>query len=292
MLLTIALRARQKFVLPEIVALVGTMIAIAITALTIRRFGIVAAAIGTLVRSVLVFATLFVLAGRPRPALRGVFRHTAAWLRIRPLLMSSVVSKSGPLVDRFLGSFAPPGGLTTLNLALVGMTSLASVLERSLCTVPMTSLGLLAKARDIQGMRKIYRKCLRQTALAACAAFLALAAIYPFWTGLAYSLLSLGESAASDVWLFCALLVLFLVPASAGTVFTYSFYAFGDTPTPARVGITGFLLSIPLKAVGFHLYGITGVVLGILVHYLGNLAVLVWLLERRFRREEALQASL
>jgi putative peptidoglycan lipid II flippase len=285
MLFTIAMRARGIFALPEIVTLVGHLIAIVFTVLSIRRFGVIAAAWGSLLRAVLVGATLFILSGRAWPALRGVFSNVDAWRRIRPLLLGSTISKSGPLVDRFFGALAPDGGLTTLNLALTGMTALASVLERSLCTVPMTSLGLLAKARDFEGMRKTYRQCLRRAGLAALATLAALLALYPFWTELAHSLLSLSEESAHDIWLFCALLVGFLVPASAGTAVTYSFYALPDTTTPARIGTIGFLASIALKAAGFYYLGITGIVLSILAHYLGNLLILIWLLERRLRRE-------
>jgi putative peptidoglycan lipid II flippase len=286
-LFTAALRARQRYVLPEVVVLSGNALAIVIALLLIPAMGVIAAAWAYLLRSAAVAATLFVLSGRVLPAPVAAWRDAESWRRLRPLMTGLTVSKSGPLVDRFFGSLAPAGGLTTLNLALMGMTALASVLERAFCTVHITSLASLANARDFAGMRRIYRQCLKRAALAACVVLLALLILLPVWSPLAKAVLGLEPHAANQIWWFCLLLVVFLVPASAGTAITFSFYAFNDTSTPARVGTIGFLISIVLKAAGFFFFGLTGIVLSIVIYYAGSLAVQWWLIERRLVRETA-----
>lgn len=281
-----AMRARRSFVLPEAIATIGSVLAVVLTALSVRHAGVIAAAWASLARSIFVSIALFVLSGRALPSVRQALRDVGAWKRMNPLLMSSTVAKSGPLVDRFLGSLAPPGGLTTFNLALMGMTALSSVLERSLATVATTSIGRIVRQNDFDGVRQTYRRCLKRATWAALAVLAALIVLHPFWPQLTSATIGLSGASAIDIWWYCVLLTAFLVPASAGSAITFSFYAFGDTKTPARVATISFLLSIGLKAVGFHLLGIIGIVMGILLHYLGNLAVLCWLLERRLRREQ------
>jgi putative peptidoglycan lipid II flippase len=286
-LFTIALRAQHRFKFPEAVTVVGGLLAIGITLLGIRQIGIAAAAVGSLARSVFIAGVLFVSSGRALPAVSAGWRDLDAWRRIRPLFASLTISKAGPLVDRFFGALVPAGGLTTLNLSLTGMTALSSVMERALCTVPITSLSHLALRRDFDGMRRTYRRCLRLAALAAAAVLLVLLALLPVWTEAAHLTLGLARPAAMQMWWLCALLVAFLVPASSGPALTYSFYALSDTTTPARVGIIGFLVSIVLKAAGFYLFGLTGIVISIVVHYVGSISALCWLLERRLRHEAA-----
>jgi peptidoglycan biosynthesis protein MviN/MurJ (putative lipid II flippase) len=282
-LFTIALRAQHRFQFPEAITAVGGLLAIGITLLGIHKIGIVAAAVGSLARSIFIAAILFVSSGRALPAISAGWRDIDAWRRIRPLLYGLTISKAGPLVDRFFGALVPAGGLTILNLSLTGMNALSAVMERALCTVPITSLSRLAQQRDYDGMRRIYRQCLKSTALAAGAVLLVLLALLPVWAYLARHTLGFTEPVAMQMWWLCILLVAYLAPASSGTALTFSFYALADTTTPARVGTIGFLVSIVLKAVGFYLFGLYGVVISLVVHYLGNIAVLCWLLERRLR---------
>lgn len=284
-LFTIALRAQHRFQFPEAITAAGGLLAIGITLLGIHKIGIVAAAVGSLARSLFIVVVLFVSSGRALPAVSAGWRDLDAWRRIRPLFVGLTISKAGPLVDRFFGALVPAGGLTILNLSLTGMGALSAVTERALCTVPITSLSRLAQQRDYEGMRRTYRQCLKSTTLAACAVLLILLALLPVWADLAGQVLGFTEPVARQMWWLCVLLVAYLAPASSGTALTFSFYALADTTTPARVGTIGFLVSIVLKTVGFYLFGLYGVVISIAVHYLGNIAVMCWLLERRLRYE-------
>lgn len=285
-LFTMAMRARQSFAAPEIVAATGGVLSIALTTLLIGKLGVFAPAWASLARSVFVVATLFILSGRAMPAVLSGVQNIGAWRRMRPLIISSTIARSAPLVDRVFGSLAPAGGLTTFGLALTGMAALSSVMDRALSTVPSAALGNLVKAGDFANIRRTYRQSLKRATWAAAATLFLLLAFLGFWPRLALLLMRLPEESALDLWRYCVLLTPFLIPASAGTTITFSFYALGDTATPARVATAGFLASILLKAAGFFLYGFVGIIVAILIHYLGNLVLLYWLLERRLQREE------
>lgn len=280
-LLTTALRARERFVGPEAVALGGSVGAILLAALTVPRFGIEAAAWVSLARSVCVCAILFWLAHRPAPSLVAAWHDHEGWKQSRPILIGSAFYKTGPLVDRFWSSLAPTGGMTLFNLVQTGMGALAMVLERSLCTPVTPQLARLAEGRDFATMRRLYRRSIARVSVAAGAALVALLALYPAWPHLAGPLLKLDAAASTTAWWLCVVLLGYLHPAAAGSVVVSSFYALGDSHTPVRVGIIGFTVSLALKAAGFLLAGLMGLALATAMHYMGNMLVMCWMLERR-----------
>lgn len=283
LLLTTALRSRGRFLVPEAIALITSIGAILLAVALVPRFGIESAAWISLARSLVVTAILFGLASAPLPHIGEALRDAQAWRQVRPLLMGAMVYKSGPLVDRFWSSLAPMGGMTVFNLVQMGMSAVATVLERSVCMPVTPTLARLAERQDYLSMRRVYRRAIVHTAIVAAATLLVLAAAQPLWTTLAAPF-KLGDDAARQAWWLCVVLVGYLVPATAGTVVASSFYALGDTRLPANVGTLGFLLAIALKALAFLAWGLTGLAVAMVAHYGGNMLVLCWVLERRLAR--------
>jgi peptidoglycan biosynthesis protein MviN/MurJ (putative lipid II flippase) len=74
-----------------------------------------------------------------------------------------------------------------------------------------------------------------------------------------------------------------LVGGAVGQVLSSSFYAFGDTSTPTRVGVAGFTLGLILKVGGFFLEGIHGIAVGTSAYYMINAVALYCLLAMTVR---------
>lgn len=281
-LLTTALRARENFILPEAVTLAGSVGAILMALVALPRFGIEAAAWASLIRSCVVFMVLFRMAGYPMPSLRAAWADSEAWSQMRPILLGSAFYKTGPLVDRYWSSLASAGGMTLFNLIQTGCGAVASVLERALCMPVAPSLARMAANGDFVGMRRRYRVVIAKVSVAAVVLLAVLLAVFPIWPELVGPLLKLNAESSHQAWLLCVLLIGYLHPAASGSVVVASFYALGDTRTPVRVGVCGFTLSLLLKALGFLYLGLPGLALATVAHYLGNMLVMCWLLERRF----------
>lgn len=282
-LFTSALRARGHFVAPEAIALAGSVAAIALVVVGVRRYGIEAAAWISLARSLTVSAALFVMARWPWPSLSVARQDQEGWRLMRPILLGSSFYKTGPLVDRFWSSLAPSGSMTLFSLAQTGMGALAMVLERSLSMPATPSLARLAAAKNYAGMRSLYRQSIVRVFAASAVVMLVLITTYPAWPSFVALLLKLDEASARQAWWLCLLLVGYMYPSAAGSTLVSSFYALGDTRTPAQVGVIGFALSLVWKAVGFLNAGVVGLAVATAAHYLANMLLLNWLLERRLR---------
>lgn len=287
LLLTTALRARGRFIAAEVIVLSGAVAGIVLTAATLTRFGIEAAAWASLAKSLVVCLALWRAAGRPLPAPRTAWGDRESWRHARPILMGSTLYKTGPLVDRYWTSLGPAGGMTTFNLVHMAMSALASVIERALSIPVIPRLARLAAAGDPTALRRLYRGSVLRIAAACAAVLAALLALYPVWPQLVGPLLKQEPEQLMQAWWLCLALVGYLYPAAAGSAVVGSFYAYGDTTTPVRVGVAGFAASLLLKAIGFQALGLMGLALATVAQYFGNMLVLCWLLERRLATEGA-----
>lgn len=279
--LTTAQRGRDRLVSAEWVALIGSLVALAAVWPVARGLGVTAVAWLMLARAVLVWVALQVLVGGSLPDWRSGWRDSATWRQLHPLLTSSGVYKTAPLVDRFWSALAPAGSITLLGLAHSGMAALATVFERSLCMPSMPRIARSVSLGELAQARSSYRRSVAAVAAASAAVGLVLILVRPWW-GAALGI-SLGMSAglADDLWLLCCLLMGYLFVAAAGTVVVAVFYALGDTVTPARIGLLGFAVGVVAKSVGFLWLGLEGLALATSLYYLANLLVLVLTLERR-----------
>jgi putative peptidoglycan lipid II flippase len=282
--LTTAQRGRDRLVSAEVVALLGSLAALAAVWPLARAAGVAAVAWLMLARAVLVWLALQALVGGSVPSWRAGWRDHTMWRQLRPLLASSGVYKTAPLVDRFWSALAPAGGVTLFGLAHSGMAALATVFERSLCMPAAPRIARSIARSDLLAARGLCRRSVLAVALASAAVALTLLLARPWWDSSLAALLGMQAERAHDLWKLCGLLLGYLFVAAAGTVVVSVFYALGDTSTPARIGLVGFGVGMLAKSAGFLWLGIEGLALATSLYYLGNLLALVLALERRIGR--------
>lgn len=278
-ILTVALRAVDQFATAEVVNLIASAVALAAIILLVPHEGVRAAAWILCARAVVVFGTLYLYAGRPRVDPRLGLASHAIWQQLRPLLVGSSFYKTAPLVDRYWGSQAEAGGLTTFSLAQTGMGAAATVLERSICMPLIPQLARLVDSKDMVSLRRTYRNCVFRVHLATGCALLGLLVLLPVWNQLLAILLKLEPTLANQLWWLCIFLLGYMHVAASGGVVVAAFYAFGNTRTPVKVGIIGFVIGIILKSIGFIFLGLPGLALATSIYYIGNMSAMCYLLE-------------
>ena len=284
-LLTVALRARDRFITPELTLFLVTVAGVATTFLVLPRWGVLGAAWVSAGRSGLVAGILYFFAERPPISLIKAARDGELWQRVKPVLLGASFYKCEPLVDRFWASQSSAGGLTVFALAQTGMGAIGQILERSVCMPMAPRLARLAEAKDYASMRSLYRNCLWRVTLLVGACLLGLLLVHPIWPEAMHRVFKLPQPSATQMWLICLALLGFVHVVASGAVPVAAFYALGDTRTPVKLSMAAFVAGIGLKSAGFIALGLPGLALGTSAYYLGNLIVVSLFLERRLRAE-------
>jgi putative peptidoglycan lipid II flippase len=226
------------------------------------RFGIYSLAIGVMAGAMLGPGALTAI-GAFRSGLhyQPIFnlRHPAfrEWFRLSLPLMVGV---SLTYADKWILSYyatAVPGGISRLNVA------------KNLFNVPMSMIGSAAGAASLPffsslftqgklwefatGVNRAVSRVLA-TALLASAWMVALSfPIIDLFRGGAFKHQDAVETAQ-----YFAIFSISIAIWSAQAIYSRSFYAAGNTMTPAIAGWAVTLLSIPIYAVLFHTMGVTG----------------------------------
>jgi len=271
-ILTAGMRANGRFLRAEVAALLGSIASIALYAIFVPRHGIAAAAWIGLARAASVYTVQLLQAGRPGLTLRATETSRAVWRQVRPLMGAGLFIKSSPMVDRYWSSQAGNGAVTVLNLAQLGINSLAVVLERAILVPVSPEFARRLERNDISGLRQAYMRCLRRTAVAVGGMALLLGLLWPVWNDLLLTFLRVPPAAAQQIFVASMLLLPALFSAVGASSAAAVFYAFGETRLPTVIGISGFAASLILKGVLFYAFGILGVAAG------GSLYVMLVLL--------------
>ena len=258
-LLLAAERARDRFIGIEVIALMGSFVMIGLVWLLVPRFGIVAAAWIALARAGMVYILYLRQCGWPPMALQPDASSREVWQQARPLLSVALFIKSSPLVDRFWSSNGSGGDVTLLNIAQLAMNALASIVERSVLVRAVPEFARELQRADLPGLQHSYLRCLARIGLVVLAVGVLLFAARPIWNGVMLRLLQTQPEGATQIWMMCLLLLPALFVAVAGSAAVAVFYAFGETRTPAAIGMFGFMTSIALKGLFFASFGIVGI---------------------------------
>jgi putative peptidoglycan lipid II flippase len=277
--LMVALRATDRFLVGEIVTLVGSLSSLAATILLLPLWGIEVVVWIALARAIGVYLAQLMLTKFPGISIKKGWQDQQSWRLMRPLLFGSSIYKTSPLVDRFWASQAPMGGVTMLNLAQIAMAALATILERALCMPKMPSLARYVLKRDYAGLRYTYRKAIFLVTLSVLLIGACMLLLRPVFIDLVSVILQLSNKDAANLWLLCVLLLGYLQVGASGTMPVAAFTAMGNTKTPVKVGIYGFLFGLVLKALGFIFFQLPGLVVATSVYYLLNMFVNCLLLE-------------
>ncbi len=279
-LLTIALRARDRFLVAEVVAMTGTVISLVLIVVALPQWGLEIVPWIAAGRALAVYLVQMGLADWPAINIKAGLANRKTWHSMRPLLLGASIYKTSPLVDRFWASQAPAGGMTALNLAQTAMGALSTIIERSICMPVTPTLTRFVATKDYQGLRMAYRAGVKRVTIVVLIFGVLFAVMYPVFVSVAMKLLRINAETAYDLWLMCLLLLGYLHVAASGTIAVAVFYAMGDTNTPVKIGISGFVGSIAIKSAGFLFFYLPGLLLAISIYYLINMIAMNYLIEK------------
>ena len=242
--------------------------------LTVGRWGVWAAAFAILSRPAVQTVLLGLRLGGIRlPRRTPVLRE--AWRRARPLLAGSLLTKSEPLVDRSLSSFASQGELTHLHLAMQVYGSGQTVLARAITAPMVTRLSKLAE----QGRWREFEQSMRRSLVTVGVISLGVLVV----VGLAFATApglrpSIGRFRAQDFQIVLRCMVAlggFSIAGALGQILSSTYYCLGDTRTPTLIGLFGFTVGLIGKIVGLTKFGIVGLATGTSVAWILNIPILI-----------------
>jgi putative peptidoglycan lipid II flippase len=277
-------RARQRFVWPELSALIGVTATLAALIWGLPRYGIVLAAWAMLMRAGIQVVLLMPGAGRfCTPNFRTPMM-TEAWGRIKPLLIGTAYYKMEPAVDRYLASMAGIGGVSLLYLAQQIYGTASQVLNAAV-TVPMVpALAGHAQTADWTAFWRVYSHRLAVIAGVSACLYIAVFLLGKPTLHLIISDQRLTRVEVDQLWWLLVALAGLLIAGSIGQILSSAFYATGDTRTLTRIGFVVFTFGIGFKAIGFAEAGLVGLAIGTSLYYLLSACVQYAVLESRRRR--------
>ena len=281
--------ARSRFLWAELTPVLGSAAGFALLLWTLPRFGVQAAAWTAVVRSGL--AAAFLLPGLGpwrRPDWRSP-EIAMTWQRLRPLLVGTSYYKADPLVDRFLASMAPAGGLSLLYIGRQIWGAAVQIVNRAVASPMVPLLATRAKAGDWTDFRRIFRRRLFWMGALTGSGFLLFLLLGRRCLEVVIGHGGVTPANVSDLWRIMVALVGILVAGAMGQVTSVSFYAFGDTKTPTRLGMLAFTAYIPAKIAAFFWFGLIGLAAATSLYYFASLLLQLWALRRAIDRLDAAQ---
>jgi len=283
--------ARQRFIWVELSTLLSSLISLLLLIKILAIYGVVGAAMLIVLRTAMQIVWLLRGLGRWEWPDWGSPAMREAWRRIRPLLIGNSYYRTDLLIDRFLASMAPAGGLSLLYIGqqIYGVANV--VAEKAIATPMVPALAIQANAAKWPAFRRIY-----QRRLLAMGGLTALGYVIFLIAGERILNLLIGHGGVTTdnvhlLWLIMLALVGFFMAGAMGVITSKTFYAMGDTRTPTRMSIVTYTLYIPAKVFGFLRYGLMGLAVVTSVYLFLTLLIQVVLLEgfvipRRQRQQQ------
>lgn len=266
-------QAQYRVLRTESAILAGSTVGFVMLLWTLPFYGIVAAAWLSVLRiSIQLFVMISALNLKPMLDFRDPILFVV-WSRIKPLVLGTAIYKTGPVVDTFLGSLVPSGGLSLLVLAQQMYGAAHQGFLRTFVAQLTPALARAVIEKNWGFFRRATTALLVKTSVG-------VGAVFAITFGIGYEMLN-----AVLAWKFPPAQILMLwwlllalggmwAGGAVGPVLTATFYARGDTSTPMRIGVRSFFLSVVIKVVACSYLGIVGVALGASVFYMLNLVLL------------------
>ncbi len=272
-------RARRRFIWIELSTLISTVSGFLLLIKILPRYGVLGAALLIVFRTVLQLVWLLPGLGRWRwpdwraPALRE------AWRRVVPLLLGTSYYRTDPLVDRFLASMAPAGGLSLLYIGqqIYGVANL--IAEKAIAAPMVPLLAVEAGAQRWQSFRRSYQKRLLAMGGLTIPGYLMLLVVGERILNLLIGHGGVTRDNVHLLWIIMVALVGFFVAGAMGLITSTTFYAMGDTRTPTRMSIITYTIYVPIKVLAFLRYGLLGLAVVTSAYLFLNLIIQVILLE-------------
>lgn len=269
-LLTVALRAKGRFLAAELIATSGSIFALISVYYTLPDWGLISVPWVTAVRAILVYAIQLWLANWPGISIKAGLQCKDTWELMRPLLFGASIYKTSPLVDRFWISQAPAGSMTAFSLAQTAINALAIIVEKIICMPVIPDLARYVSKENYNALYTIYKKNLRQITFFIIITIIAILAFNQIVVSLPKTI-GINDNAATTILNIMLLFTGYLHVAISGSIAVATLYALGDTKTPTKISTYGFLLSIPMKGVFYGIYGIYGIAIANSVYHMINL---------------------
>lgn len=256
-----AYHARQQFVWAEFAPILSSLLGLLLLMWALPIYGVVAAAWISTLRMGL--QTLLLAPGMGKPVWPDLSSPaiSAAWQRIKPLLLGTAYYKTDPLVDRFLLSTATSGSLSLYYLAQQIYGALTQVINKAVAAPLVPILSKLHKAGASAEFQRTYRLKLLQVGTLSLAGLVVLGF---FGQSLLNLLIGYGNVSAGNVrelWWIMIWLGGMFVGGVVGQISSSSFYALGDTTTPTRIGVYTYTIYIPVKIGLYYYFGVVGLAL-------------------------------
>ena len=275
------LRSKKIIIAPEAIALVISWVALIPLSIFIIKFGIVFVAILHVARYILQAILFQYLVGMwPGFSFRlGV--DPERWAELKVILFGGTITKFSPLIDRTLASQTGGGDLTLFALSQSAANALSTVLDRSFAMPSIAPISRLASdLRWDEMLGRIHRVLFKIFSLGIVTGLFLGFAGDQFQKLLAMILNIDGPSSVIIFYILALLMGSVFISASGGTL-VYGFYSIGDTVTPTKISILGFLGSIVIKYTLFEGYGIFGLAGAVSIYYSINFICMYYLLIRK-----------
>ena len=276
-------QARRAFVAAELSLLASLGLSFGALVWAAPRYGVEGVAWVNAGRAALQTALLLpAMGGWHRPDLKNP-ALAEAWRRMWPLLVGGAYYKSDVLVDRYLSSMAPAGGLSLFHLGRQLYAAAQGILSKALVGPIVPSLAHQASQSAWDDFRALYRR-----RLVLVTALIGVGYVVYFVAGKLLLGLLIGHGGVTPEnleTLHAILLGLagFLLGAP-GQILASAFYALGDTRTPTLASVAGYTLGVAFKVGGFVYGGLVGLAVATSLYYLTNMVLLAVLLERAMAR--------
>lgn len=253
--------ARQQFIWAEFTPILSSVLGLLLLIWALPKYGVVAAAWISTLRMGLQTLLLAPGMGKPVwPDLRSPV-ISAAWKRIKPLLLGTTYYKTDPLVDRFLLSTAGSGSLSLYYLAQQIYGAVNQVINKAIAAPLVPLLSKLHKAGDNLGFRRAYNRKLLQVGAISLAGLLVIGLFGQAMLDLLIGHGNVSTANVQELWWIMVWLGGMFLGGVMGQISSSAFYASGDTTTPTRIGIYSYTFYIPTKFALFYYFGVLGLAL-------------------------------
>jgi putative peptidoglycan lipid II flippase len=275
--------ARGRFVLAGLSPLIGASAALACLWLLVEPVGVAAGAAGLVVSTLVQCAVLWPYGVSSwRPHLHGWTRLRPLWRQMAPLVGGAAYSRTDIAVDRLLLSFLPAGAITFLTMGNRLVVSLAALTVSGVSAVWLPEMARHSARAESERLRSLFLRGIEALILAGVFVCVLMPAFARDVLDLVFRH---GQFSADDVRqlsvVTLALIGLYM-GGSLGQLTANAFYAQGDTRTPALLGALAYTLSLALRLIGVHFFGLLGIAAAASIGSLAGVTAQIIVLRRRW----------
>ncbi|VAX26911.1 hypothetical protein MNBD_NITROSPIRAE01-842 [hydrothermal vent metagenome] len=184
--------------------------------------------------------------------------YREAWIQIKPLLLGTSYYKTDSLIDRFLSSMGPVGGLSLFYLGQQVYGAVNQVINKSIVAPMVPLLAEHANNGNWSEFRRTYRERLFWIIGITGGGYLLFLLFGNSLLRLVLVSREVSEQDLSLLWWIMISLVGAFIGGAAGQITSAAFYTKGDTETPTKLGVWTYTFYIPIKILFFWKYSLIG----------------------------------